>query len=451
MTILLKKPNNLGLCYTSSIRIPIMKKTFMGLSVTCLLLASCGPTTQSIQETTQVKRPSGKAIQYQNFAEIPEDARPNDATISLYEKNRKIFLSRLKSRGNAYRIKPIGNANQFDRDITVESQAINKQVNDGYMLSYLFYDNGVIKYDALPPADRFDQPVTDETLFFTHSTGKSVVSYIVGHAICEGYISSADEKVYWPMMADTLYQGQPLQNLLNMNAGDQHVVTNRASRVIGSNSHHRDMGMDTSASYLSGTVKRGDAVFYNNVLTDFIAGYVAYRAGSNYDQLLEKVFQQKVKIEHDVYFELHRKSLTNGKQSPYYGELQTRASYSFLMTRGDFLRVAVAMMKDYQEQNCVGKYLKNAQVNAVNWPKYRPNWDKAKLWLHNYASKYGSQFYFSFHGMKSRNIIATEGFNGQNIMIDLDNSRIVVTNSAATGWDQRKFVLNVIGDGKLPK
>ena len=47
--------------------------------------------------------------------------------------------------------------------------------------------------------------------------------------------------------------------------------------------------------------------------------------------------------------------------------------------------------------------------------------------------------------------MATEGYNGQNMLIDLDNSRIVVTNSAATGWDVRKFMLDVIREGKLPK
>ena len=62
----------------------------------------------------------------------------------------------------------------------------------------------------------------------------------------------------------------------------------------------------------------------------------------------------------------------------------------------------------------------------------------------------GSQFYFDFYKMKKRNIIATEGYNGQNMLIDLDNSRIVITNSAATGWNVKTFMLNVIRKGELP-
>ena len=47
--------------------------------------------------------------------------------------------------------------------------------------------------------------------------------------------------------------------------------------------------------------------------------------------------------------------------------------------------------------------------------------------------------------------IRDRGYNGQNILIDLDNSRIVVTNSAATGWNVKTYMLNVISKGKLPK
>ena len=124
------------------------------------------------------------------------------------------------------------------------------------------------------------------------------------------------------------------------------------------------------------------------------------------------------------------------------------------MTRLDFLRVAEAMMKDFQNKTCVGNYLRESQEQAKKWYKYRPTTSSMKnphFWIHNYAKKYGSQFYFDFYKMNNRNIMGTEGYNGQNMLIDLDNSKIVVTNSAATGWDVRKFILNVIRDGELPK
>jgi hypothetical protein len=396
--------------------------------------------------------PGGPAVKYGSSyftIEIPERERPNDATISLYEDGRRDYFTQLKSRGNMYTISPKGNAEPFKSVKNIKSETLEKQLAKGYILSYLFYDDGTIKYNGVPDSGRFDRDIDDQTLFFTHSTGKSIVSYIVGHAICAGYINTVDEPVNWPLMSNTLYQGQPLINLLNMNAGDKHTVNERSSHVVGSNNHHRDMDHISIAYFLEGTKRKGDKLFYNNVLTDIIASYVAHRAGDDYAQLLESVFQDKIKIENEVHFELHRKTSSAHKKLS--GKIETRASYSFLITRGDLLRVAVAMMLDYQQKTCVGTYLRDLQAQAISWPKYRPNKKNASLAIHNYPRKYEGQFYFDFHRMNGRNIMATEGYNGQNIMIDLDNSRIVVTQSAASAWDQRTYILNVIREGQLPK
>ena len=163
---------------------------------------------------------------------------------------------------------------------------------EGYLLSYLFYDNGVIKYDGKAKKGRFEEDITDKTLFYTHSTGKSITSYIVGHAICDGYISSIDEIIDWPLMENTLYHGQPLRNLLNMAAGDKHVVDKRSTRFMGSFEHHRDMGLDTIALLLQGTKAKGNKNFYNNALADIIANYIVFKSGKDYDKLMKKSFSR---------------------------------------------------------------------------------------------------------------------------------------------------------------
>ena len=412
-----------------------------------LVLSGC----QSLPTIPQTD-PGGKAVNYNRpFQELPENVRPNDATISLYQERRLELIRTRRWQGRLYTIQPKGNAVDYLAQPNKSSEALDTALSTGYLFSYLYYDNGTIKYNGKANDGRFERNIDDEMPFSSHSTGKSITSYILGHAICDGYISSMDELIDWPMMSKTLYQGQPLRNLLNMSAGDKHTVDKVSTRVMGSTTHHRDMGLDTIAASLDGVEKRGNEVFYNNFLADVIANYVVYRAGDNYHELMRKIFQDKVKIKYAISYERHKATLTNGKLSSYSGELQTQASYSYYITRMDFLRIAEAMMKDYKNQTCVGKYLKESQNQAKSWPKYRPNGENRHLWLHNYAKKYGAQFYFDFHGMSGRNILATEGFNGQNMMIDMDNSRIVVTNSAATAWDQRVFMLNVIKDGELPK
>ena len=393
-----------------------------------------------------------KAVSYGGAHELPEDARPNDATISLFEERKNKFIKQRKRQGRLYTINPKGNAIEFNFEKNLPSSNLEKQLSKGFLLSYLYYDNGIIKYNGTALDGRFKKDITNKTLFYTHSTGKSITSYIVGHAICNGYISSIDEIIDWPLMKNTLYQGQPLRNLLNMSAGDKHTVNKSANRVMGNKDHHRDMGLETIAKLLDDTKAKSKNVFYNNVLTDIIANYIAFKAGDKYDDLMKKVFQDKIKIKHKVSYEKKGRAKWDKNKSKYRGTPQTLATYSYYMTRLDFLRFAEAMMNDYQNKTCVGNYLRESQQQAKKWYKYRPSsMDNAHFWLHNYARKYGSQFYFDFYKMKKRNIMATEGYNGQNILIDLDNSRIVITNSAATGWDVRTYMLNVIRKGKLPK
>ena len=409
----------------------------------------------TLVQSLSVYADDGKAVGYDGALELPEDARPNNATISLFEERKEIFINRRKMQGQLYTIEPKGNAVEFNFDKNLPSSTLEKELSEGFILSYLYYENGVIKYNGKAKNGRFIKDITDDTLFYTHSTGKSIVSYIVGHAICDGYISSIDEIIDWPLMKNTLYQGQPLRNLLNMSAGDSHVMTNnKTSRFKGSDIHHRNMGLDTIAYLLQGTKAKGNKVFYNNALADILANYIAFKSGDKYDDLMKKVFQEKIKIKNSVSYEKHGQTILHNKVEGYNGSPQTLASYSYFMTRLDFLRVAEAMMKDYQNKTCVGNYLRESQEQAKKWYKYRPTTSSMKnphFWMHNYAKKYGSQFYFDFYKMENRNIMGTEGYNGQNMLIDLDNSRIVVTNSSATGWDVRKFILNVIRDGELPK
>ena len=385
----------------------------------------------------------GKAVNYGRSINIPEKARPNDATISSYQIRRNKWLRGKSIWGKLYVVEPKGNAVDFRYEPNKKSLILEKELSEGYILSYLFYENGIIKYNGKAKDGRFDDNINDETRFFTHSTGKSIVSYIVGHAICEGYISSIDEIIDWPMMSKTLYQGQRLRDLLNMRAGDQHIVYKNSSYIKGSDSHHRHMDLEQIAVFLKGTKKRGNAVFYNNFLSDVIANYIAFKSGDNYDELMRSIFQDKVKIKYSISYEKHP-TLIDKPHS-------TQASYSYQMTRTDFLRLAVAMMKDYQNQTCVGKYLKKIQEQALSWYKYGPYKKNGRIYFSRSSKKYGGQFYFDFNGMSNRNVFGTNGYNNQNMLIDMDNSRIIVTNSAATGWDLNVLMFNPIRDGVLPK
>ena len=142
-------------------------------------------TAESRAESLPKNNPGGPAFSYSESHEILESARPNDATISMYEDRKSNFIKRQKRRGNVYAIQPKGNKVDFVINSNPVSLTLEKELASGYILSYIFYEKGIIKYNGKAVNGRFINDISDKTVFFTHSTGKSIISYLVGHAICD--------------------------------------------------------------------------------------------------------------------------------------------------------------------------------------------------------------------------------------------------------------------------
>ena len=52
------------------------------------------------------------------------------------------------------------------------------------ILSYLYYQEGEVLIDEFSPKERLGELLNNETKLYSMSMGKSVTSYILGHAIC---------------------------------------------------------------------------------------------------------------------------------------------------------------------------------------------------------------------------------------------------------------------------
>ena len=76
-----------------------------------------------------------------------------------------------------------------DKDVLKEFEN-NKKTG---LISYLLFENNKIVIDEsdIPIEVQGDRII--DGLLPSHSMGKSLVSYVTGHAICEGYIESVDE------------------------------------------------------------------------------------------------------------------------------------------------------------------------------------------------------------------------------------------------------------------
>ncbi|MDC1112982.1 hypothetical protein OAS57_00840 [Candidatus Pelagibacter sp.] len=325
-----------------------------------------------------------------------------------------------------------------DKDVLKE---FKNNKNTG-IISYLLFENDKIVIDVsdIPKKVSSGDTIIDG-LLPSHSMGKSLVSYVTGHAICEGYIDSVNVKLNdWPLIKSTLYDNSVLLDLLNMKGGDQKWVGERMkngsdNRIKGPKKENVNVIglMKVMNVYLRGSEKSKLIYNYSALTTNVIMNYVKHKAGKDWDKLLHKVFNEHVGVKNSVYFSKSRKYLK-------YDDFVS-ARYSFYANRYDYLRIAKTMMEDWHNDTCAGKYLKTIYENRVQ----KKDNTKEAYDVGLYTKSYGGQFHFDIFGLeKGRKIIGMSGFAGQQILIDLDNKRIIVVNSLYRNYNWKKIVHSVI-------
>jgi hypothetical protein len=169
--------------------------------------------------------------QYQNNLKIkfydgwiPEhNVKPNYGTL-VYELFRFIERPFKVQRVQKYEVEPSSNPYEF-RSSLKEDKYLDKQLKKTGLLSYLLYEDDQITIDKISPNDRFGKFINNETKLRSMSVGRSMASYTLAHAICDGYIDSVDTRLDdWPLLENTLYYNQKLSDILNMNSGDHKYI-----------------------------------------------------------------------------------------------------------------------------------------------------------------------------------------------------------------------------------
>ena len=274
--------------------------------------------------------------------------------------------------------------------------------------------------------------VSGKRLLKSNSVGKSLSSYVIGHAICEGYVDSVDAIMNdWPIIKNTLYEDQKLIDVLNMTAGDQeyvgHYKYKKDDRVKGNNSPSSNI---IALRYLmennlQNTKKSKPVYNYSALATHVALNYTIFKTGKNYQKLLHKIFNEYVKVENNVYFLKNSSDETIGS-----------GRYTFYATRYDYLRIAKTIMEDWHNDTCVGKYLKNIYEGRIKKNLKKKNYKKVE----GATTSYGGQFHFDIIGIKNKKILGMGGKGGQQIIIDVEGKKIIVINSLYTHYNWKKIV-----------
>ena len=370
---------------------------------------------------------------------LASQANPNRDTLIYY-----LWNYTFRKTDN-YEIKPSKKPYEFEFNL-IDDQFIKKQMKTKGILSYLYFQDGQILIDEISPKERFGEFIDNDTPFYSMSMGKSITSYILGHAICGGYIDGVDARINdWPPIENTLYHNQKLIDFLNMSTGDQkyidEYIKNDGTFLGDPHFNYEDNSINISTKHLlKGSVKSKSKYYYNGFMTQIITNYTKYKTGDDYKKLLNEIFVDKVKIKYSIF-----PTFSNSDEPEENGNLHPNLRIS----RYDWLRIAKAMMDDYQNDTCVGKYLKEIHKRRVP-KKSTKHMDEPHF---NRTKSYGGQFHMDYPGLKDKVIFGMGGYGGRAILIDMENSRIVVLNSLHYNYDRfkynhKKLLIDPIKNGK---
>jgi CubicO group peptidase (beta-lactamase class C family) len=328
---------------------------------------------------------------------------------------------------------------EFESEL-IEDKSVKKEIKNNQktgLISYLlFEDNKII-------IDEEDLPYyikSNNGIMPSHSVGKSLVSYVLGHAICEGYIDNINITLNdWSVLDGTLYKGQKLIDILNMRAGDQKIIGEinfNSDNGIQDKTGKRKLNVNTfpikdvMKLKIIQNSKKSKAVYnYNALATNLLMNYTIFKTGDDWEKLLNKVFNEHVRIKDSVWF--HKTVKHNKDIDP-----RETGRYSFYANRYDYLRIGKRILDDWSNDTCVGKYLKTIYDQRINKNRKGHNTQSAS----QYSKKYGGQFHFDIIGLSKKKILAMDGFGGQQLIIDFDSGRIIVVHSLDRHYNWKKIV-----------
>ena len=382
---------------------------------------------------------------YNQIPEHPTTPPPNEKTLYFFFKR---YNNYYRQGPVHYESNPAQKYYEFETELR-DVPFVKEQLQKTGLISYLHYEDGKLVVDEKVSPDRFGGEITDDRKLWSASIAKSMTSYLLGHAICEGFIDSVDHRLTdWPLIKNTLYDGQKILDLLNMRAGDQEYVSNwelRSTGVYPGDKALRYIFEDE----LKASVPAKPLYNYNELPVNVLLNYIIFKSGDKFQDLLDTAFQRAAKTKDSVLFIKKRMSEIKKNQLVLNIEGDYAAVANFYATRHDYLRIAIAMLDAWKADNCLGNYLKTIFKSGQRKGQERGKPLKPTQFITTNFRSYAGFFHTEYYKMRDRKILSMHGYGGQHIWIDFDNSRIVTTNAIHGNFDWSKIIESVIKSGKI--
>jgi hypothetical protein len=357
---------------------------------------------------------------------IPEEyKRPNLETL------RHHFLTYNK-RGKSYKFytNPSSQPTALKFKLQKEPKIIKKivkKMQSKALVSYLMYEDGEIVIDQLSPPERFGDLINNDTMIYSQSLGKSLGGYLMGHAICKGYINSLSTSLAdWPIVQGTLLETATVQDVINASMGHQKYVRKNTL------SSGRDVGDTNIASISRIELANSNAAkkrfSYGQLPANVALNYISFKTGHKFSTFINNVLRDHVGLAGRLEF--------NGVGDETNGVIQA----NFKATRYDTLRIGIAILNDWNSDTCIGNYLKDVYANRVS--KGSNNMGDG------YSKSYAGFFHTNYSGI-SDTVMGMDGYGGIALLINFDDNRIVYTHAVHRNYNYKSLVLKAIDKGKF--
>ena len=260
------------------------------------------------------------------------------------------------------------------------------------------------------------------------SLGKSLGGYLMGHAICEGYVNSLSSSLAdWPILKGTLLETATVQDVINASTGDQKYVMNNFL------SSGRDIGDLTIASIAKtelANIKPAKKRFnYSQFSPNVALNYISFKTGHKFSSFINNVLKDHVGL-------AGRLEFNHGEGMESEGVIQS----NFKATRYDTLRIGIAILNDWNSDTCIGNYLKEVYANRVPKGAYNTG--------DGYSQGYAGFFHTDFPGI-SDTVMGMDGYGGIGLLINFDDNRIVYTHAVHRNYNYKSLVMKAVDKGKF--
>jgi CubicO group peptidase (beta-lactamase class C family) len=210
--------------------------------------------------------------------------------VAGYRNSDRIFLTRTIKAGDS--VYPLPAAKVDLGDVKIELDGTTMTVNEYFtrqsVAGLLVIKDGKILYE------RYGLGNTDNSKWISFSVAKSVVSMLVGAAIQDGYIKSAEEKIttYLPRLKGSSYDQASIANLLQMASGVQWDEDYADPESDISTAPWETIGLYEFLRYKPRTAEPGETFNYNTAETNLAGTLLRSAIGNNLSVYLsEKIWR----------------------------------------------------------------------------------------------------------------------------------------------------------------